>query len=350
MSSIRHLSICVAVLAGSSLAPACRATTPAPEIPPLAEGKPIWEVPPRSDIWVTYSPGGMRSSSIPQGDGSAIVSGGGLRPPIFSVRLASRREDRSIDADLATPGGFDSRDVRAADISDDGWGSDVAGRHEAELERALKHHRPVVRLSINGDGETKVRRSPALGQHEAYARRLLRAAIVAKVAEAENEVQRESELERLQEDLLAPVSAPVEHGSRLLQLAMLPLPPAADAYDAALKRIAAHGPLAGQAALQARQIRDHGRPVRLQLDMLTMADSPAARLCRSLTYREISSPSSDTCTIEGYIDRRDGWPVTLSIAREGETADGAKESESRSFHRLAPLEGFEPPPNPCPAQ
>ena len=84
--------------------------------------------PPRSNVWVTYSPGGMSSSSIPQGDGSAIISGGGLRPPIFSVRLASRTEDRSINADLATPGGFDSRHVLAADIGDDGWGSDDVGR------------------------------------------------------------------------------------------------------------------------------------------------------------------------------------------------------------------------------
>lgn len=266
----------------------------------------------------------MISSSIPHGDGSAIVSGGGLRPPIFSVRLRSTNKEGSIEADLATPGGFDSRHIRAADRSDDDWGRDHAGRHEAELERALQHHRPVVRLSINGDGETKVRRSPALGRHEACARRLLRAAIHGKVAAAENEVQRESQLERLQKDFVAPVSAPVEHGSRLLQLAMLSLAPAADAYDAALKRIAEHGPLVGQAAWQARQIRDHGRPVRLRLDMLRAADSPAARLCRSLTYREISNPSTDTCTIEGYIDRRDNWPITMLIAREGKTEAGAR--------------------------
>lgn len=315
----------------------------------IATGE-AWARAPRSAIWITYSPGGMSSSSIPQSNGSAIVSGGGLRPPIFSVRVGSWKEDGSIEADLATPGGFDSRHVRATDISDDHWGSDDAGRREAELERALKHHRPVVRLSINGDGETKVRRSPALARHEACARRLLRAAIHGKAAAAKNAGQRESQLERLQKDFVAPVSAPVEHGSRLLQLAMLSLPPAADAYDAALKRIAEHGPLVGQAAWQARQIRDHGRPVRLRLDMLKAADSPAARLCRSLTYREISNPVNDTCTIEGYIDRRDGWPVTMLIARQGKTADGAKESESRSFVRLAPLEGYVSSPNPCAAQ
>ena len=350
MSVNRRLIICVAVLTVSGLSLACQATTAAPEVPPLTEGKPGRNVPPRSDIWVTYSPGGVGSSSIPQGNGSAIVSVGGLRPPIFSVRLASSKEDGATEADLATPIGFDSRHVRASDISNDDWGSDDAGRSEAELERALKHHRPILRLSIGDDGETKVRRSPALGRHEVCARRLLRAAVEAKVAATENEVQRESQLERLHENFLAPVSAPVEHASRLLQLALLSLPPAPDAYDGALEQLAAAGPLVGQASWQALQIRNHGRPVRLQLDMLRSGDSPAARLCRSLTYREISEPRSDTCTIEGIIDRRDGWPLTLLIARKGETAAGAKESESRSFHRLAPLQGFTPPANPCAAR
>ena len=305
---------------------------------------------PRWDTWIAYSPGGMISSSIPQGDGSAIISGGGLRPPIFSVRLRGIREDGSLDIDVLSPGGFDQHHIRTADMSPDGWADVPAsdpGLREARLESALTHHRPIVRVRIGRGGMTDVRDSPALRHHEACARRLLRAAIEAQIAAAENEVQRESQQKRLRTDYLASVAPPVEHASRLVQLALLSLPTAPNAYDGALKQIAASGPLTGQYAWRAAQIGSHGRPVRLQLDMLRSGDSPAARLCRALTFREISGPSSDTCTIEGIIDRRDGWPLTLLITRKGETADGAKESNSRSFHRLAPLEGYVLPPRPC---
>lgn len=349
MTAGRSLGIALALLAVAALATGCRAMTPAPETQARIASKPARDGTPRSNIWIAYSPGGVRSSSSPRGGGSALVSVGGLRPPLFSVRLRSTKEDGSIEADLATPGGFDSRHVMAADISDDGWGSDDAGRREAELERALKHYRPILRLRIGGDGEMKVRRSPALGRHEACARRHLRAAIEAKATAAENDDRRRFLQKRLQKDFLAPVSAPVEHASLLLRLVMLSLP--SSAYDQNPDRLAG-GPndRPSQWDWRLREIRTHGRPVRLQLDLRSAPSSPAASLCRSLAYRTISDPRSDTCTIQGVIDRRDGWPITIGISRKGKAADGATESDYRSFNRVVPLQGFVPPSNPCAAQ
>jgi hypothetical protein len=307
--------------------------------------------PPRSNIWITYAPNGVLSTTTPKGDGSEIVSVGGLRPSIFSLRLRSTGNDESVEAELATPGGFDFAHIRAADISEEDWSGDAssdAGLRERKLERALIHHRPVVRLRLDRKGEPNVRRSPALRRHEACARRLLRAAIEAQIAAAENEYQRRRQQKRLEKDYLASVAPPVEQASLLLRLARLSLPSFAGAYDQGLesdyRRLEA---ASAQNGWRARQIRAHGRPVRLRLDLLSAGSSPAASLCRSLAYSEISEPRSDTCTIEGVIDRRDGWPLTLTLSRKGETASGATENQSRRFDRLAPFQGFVSPANPC---
>jgi hypothetical protein len=127
---------------------------------------------------------------------------------------------------------------------------------------------------------------------------------------------------------------------------MLSLPSSADGQDAQ-PSVEVPSRLPDQRHWRAEQIRIHGRPVRLRLDLLAAASSPAASLCRSLAFQEISEPRSDTCTIEGVIDQRDRWPIKLAISRRGEAANGAAETQSRSFDRLAPLEGFVAPPNPC---
>jgi len=85
----------------------------------------------------------------------------------------------------------------------------------------------------------------------------------------------------------------------------------------------------------------------LHLNALSTASSPAARICRSISYETMSDPRTDTCTIEGVIDRRDGWPITLVISRRGESVSGDTETKSRRFDRVAPLQGYVAPANPC---
>jgi hypothetical protein len=87
--------------------------------------------------------------------------------------------------------------------------------------------------------------------------------------------------------------------------------------------------------------------VRLQLDLLSAGRTPAGDLCRSLNYEKASSRIGDSCTIQGICDRRDGWPITLSISRKAQFRDGTTESRYWLFQRLRPLEGFVPPANPC---
>lgn len=129
---------------------------------------------------------------------------------------------------------------------------------------------------------------------------------------------------------------------------MLPLP--SSAYDQGLERLAG-GPDArpNQWDWRLGEIRIYGRPVGLRLDLRAAVGSPAANLCRSLAYTTLAELSSDTCTIQGVIDRRDGWPITIGISRKGKAANDASENQFRSFDRVTPLQGFTPPANPCSA-
>jgi hypothetical protein len=303
---------------------------------------------PRPDVWITYSPGGASSTNVPRDKNSAIVTVADLRPPIFSLRLRSIKTG-FVEAGLLTPRRFDSYHLLASDIEDEDWPRDPywrAAHREGKLKRALVHHRPAVHLRVDRQGKSHIRNAPEIRRHEECARRLLRAAIEEQMASARDNEDTQEGLERLGEDFTAGVSPPVEHASLLLRLVMLSLPNSA--YDQNLDRLAG-GPNArpNQWDWRLREIRTHGRPVRLHLDLRSVPSSPAASLCRSLAYRTISDPRSDVCTIQGVIDRRDGWPITIGISRKGKAADGATESDYRSFDRVAPLQGFAPPANPC---
>lgn len=211
------------------LAGGCRASLSEREVRPAAPDGPGGPV---TGIWVTYSLGGVISSTEPNEDGTATVTGGGLRPPILSVRL-SRRANEAL-----------------------------AGKAHCSRDASL-----------------------------------------------------------------------------LLGLARLPLPEAA--YDNSLDELASkRGERANPWDWRLEQIRRHGRPVGLQVDLESTPVSPAASLCRSLDYRELSDLRSDLCTIRGVIDRRDGWPITIGVTRKGERAGGATESHSRNFARMRPEDGL----------
>lgn len=270
------------------------------------------------DVWVTYAPGGVDSTTTPNADGTATVGVGGVRGPIISVRLLSTQNE-AIDAELLTPGGFDKLQIRAQDVRREDLSSDPALR-EARLVAALMHHRPVVRFRIDREGEPQVQASPALQRHEACARRVLQAESVRRVA------------------------PPIDSAALLLELAKLSLPRFVSAYQLGLVNAPSR-----QQGWRSEQIGSHGQAVRSEINLLSAAASQAARLCRSLAYRSLSELRSDTCLIEGSIDRRDGWPITLTLSRRGEAPNGATETQSRSFDRVAPLQGFSPPRDPCAA-
>lgn len=301
---------------------------------------------PKRNQWVTYAPRGGYGMAEPQADGTMVIGNGDLGAPIFSLRLSS-----ATRADLATPGGFDSYHLRASDLHDEEFSGNAYSdsiRREELLERALTHHRPVTTLRLDGKERWRIERATKLRRFEACARPLLRAAIEAQVATAENAYQRGLQRERLQASRSPDLPAPVDQASLLLRLVSLPIPDATGPLDAASgDDVAKPEPAMTQYDWRAAQAQAYGRPGRLQLDLLSTGRTSAADLCRSLTYEKASSRRGDTCTIQGIFDRRDGWPITLSISRKAQFQDGTTESRFRLFQRLSPLEGFVPPSNPC---
>lgn len=355
MIASRRFKLSVALLAVSGLGGGGGAIARDPGVSAPAASKPLRGEIPLSGIWITYSPTGVVSRNMPNGDGTVTASVGDSRPPIFSVRMGSTAMGGTVGADLQTPAGFDRREVRAEDVYRDEESSDPyseALHRQVRLEHALMHHRPVMGLRVDEKGNSQVESSPELRRHEACARRLLRASIEAQLAAAGNEQQRRSRREELQQFDGNPgraVSLRFDSAALLLRLANLPLPQFVSAYQLGLEhREKDPGAHWGQPEWRSEQIATHGRAVRAESDLLAAPNSPVASLCRSLAFESISAPRSDTCIIEGVIDRRDGWPIRLIVSRRGEAANGATEAQFRSFDRVAPLEGFVPPPNPCP--
>jgi hypothetical protein len=301
---------------------------------------------PKRNMWVTYAPHGSYGTTEPQADGNVVIGHGDLGAPIFSLRLRS-----ATRADLATPGGFDSYHLRASDVHEENFSGNAhsdSGLREELLRRALTHHRPIMTLRLDQKGQRVMERSAKLRRFEACALPLMRAALEAHIATAENEHQRELQRQRLHQSRPLGLPAPVDQSLLLLRLVSLSIPDAAGPLGAAFSDGGARsGPVKTQYDWRAAQVRAYGRPARLQLDLMSAGRTSAADLCRSLTYEKVSSRRSDTCTIQGIFDRRDGWPITLFISRKAQFQDGTTESRSWLFQRLTPLEGFVPYSNPC---
>lgn len=301
---------------------------------------------PQDNVWVTFDPGGNHTSTSPQPDGTVVVGAGDMDWPIYSVRLRSPH-DGGIEADLVTPAGFDEHYIRTADWE---W-IPAMESEEYRLEQALAHHRPAVRLRVDRDGTVRNLSSREFRQHQDCARRLLRASIEAQMRNPSNA----GRLELLRrwarpEALARRIAPPIETASLLLRLAALPLPddPARDPRQQGLgERLESIVEPDRQLAWLSAQVRAHGRAVRLQIDLRSDRRSAAAKLCRELRLVRVGRPRSDSCTIEGIVDRSDGWPLTISLRREAVAVDGGRQGVSRRFTRIAPLEGFQPPHNPC---
>jgi hypothetical protein len=305
-------------------------------------------------VWITYAPGGGVSTTAPRSDGTTEVGTAGLRPPVFSLRVPSAADPVSVEVDLITPGGSGRDRLGAAATRQQrssGEPYSDARAREAKLVRALMHHRPLVRLRIDKEGRPQPQPSAELRRYDACARRLLREAIEAQVAAAENEEQRRSQQQRLVGgDFARAVAPPVDHAALLLRLTRLSLPSAAQGGDPKQEREGARlSTPSSQQGWGPGAAESQGRTVLLRLNLLTDSRSPAARVCRSLPYGGLSRLRSDTCTIEGVIDGRDGWPMTLTLSRKAEFASGATETQFRSFDRVAPPQEPVPPAQVCPA-
>ena len=303
--------------------------------------------------WAAYSSWIGSSTTRPTGhpDGAIAIGQGGGRFPIFAVSLTGGRPGGRLVADAASPRNFDSYYRRASDVTPEPRRSDPDGRARADhelLEAGIDHHRPTTRFEVAADGSLRIVKSAAAKRHERCARRLLRASSNRLIALAETEPHREVERSR-RSHTLRMAELPPRGPSVFLRLVQLPLPlMSGTRWSEYERQIGADDPgELTQNSFRTDMTRAAGREVGLHLNLLTDRTSVAARLCRSMRVRRVGRPVTDECRIEGIIDRRDGWPIFISISRSVTASNHATTSSSAGFSRLAPLEGFVPPPNPC---
>ena len=294
--------------------------------------------------WVTFEAFGNISGFEPTGDGTGVVSVSDIRWPIMALRLRGRPGRGRLSAEIRTPMNFDGHYLLAADLRSDEEST------RTRVGQLLTHYRPSVALTVDEDGGVAIRPSPAVDRHQVCARRVFREALQLEMRTAEDPVVRRDAREDLASDWIERrLALREEPVSLLLRLAVLSLPadPARDVSDGLGAEMEANIRRETQTYWLGQQVRAHGRAVRLELDLLADRVSPAARLCRSIGPTRLSSRQTDRCSVEGVIDRRDGWPLTIGVSRQSEAPDGTREGHVRIFHRLAPLQGFVPPPNPC---
>ncbi|HEX8217509.1 MAG TPA: hypothetical protein VF577_08580 [Allosphingosinicella sp.] len=309
---------------------------------------------PAPDVWIAYNVGVSGGGTVPSADDTLLVTHGGGAMEIFAVRL-QRSSRESLAAQVLRPANYDRHALFENEVvrdppSDDPYSE--ASRQMGLLQEALRHHQPPATIRVGRDGRAIKLFSDSVREHRRCAHRLLRAARERLVATAENESQRESEQERLDNgDDRRLAAVRVDSPVLLLQLLQLDLRPVATGYWTALHReIEAdrgRNRSLSQFDWRWQQIQLHGSEFELRVDLLRDRTSPTARLCRTLRPRGATSPLSDLCSIDAVVDRRDGWPIAVNVVRRIRGANRADVHAAKSFSRLAPLQGFVAPPNPC---
>ena len=254
------------------------------------------------------------------------------------------------------PHGFDRWQLLAKHVSDVTVDPLDSRYHQARsryflLVQALEHHRPVAALIVAQEGPAAVSDDEARRRHLRCAERLSQTAIDSIVAAAEDNDDRTHWLQR-RRDVRRELDADAEYPALLLRVLSLGLTSVTDRGWAQTERrenmssdLREERP--SQQSWRSEQIRVAGHEVGLRIDLLSDRTSSAAGVCRTVSLRTVAEPTSDTCSIGGYIDKRDGWPIILTVSRSARGPGDLLESQMRLFHRLAPLEGYVPPPNPC---
>jgi hypothetical protein len=309
---------------------------------------------PRPGVAAAYSSIFGQSSERPTGlaDGTVQYGHGHGSYPIVRLRLRSARNGRPV-AEATSPADHDGWALHIQDLGPEdpprGAWAEAAHAHN-RLEAAVSHHRPPTLLELYPGRRVRVTRPAATRRFETCARRLLTASIDRMTALAREPFEQVSQGRR--RVVLEPASLQPRGARLLLRLLMLPLPTVASGRWSESQRRLDEGreddDRPSQFAWNSDQVRLYGREAGLEVDLMRDRRSPAARICRSLQLERAGAPVADRCTIGGFLDSRDGWPIRISVSRTIEAPRGGA-SMSVTFRRLAPLQGFAAPENPCPA-
>lgn len=301
------------------------------------------------DQWITYE-GIDGDWYVVTGPEGAIQNNRDKRA-VFAIR-ARRGPSGSWGGELRFPANFHWEELQAARAYIPSAPANAGPLLLAEtrydlLMRALRHHRPAAGFRVDHRG--KWRPGARVRRYDHCAERRANSIINELVALSDVPLRRGFWTRRRQRVPME-VAPGGDLPAHLLATMSLDLPEVGSGYWRVSPGRNDDGTAGGepsQLSWRFALVRDFGRSVGLQFDLRKGADTPAARLCRTLSIQALTGATEDRCSIGGVLDRRDGWPIAFSATRWLRGPNGTWETRSRNFLRLAPLEGFVDPPNPC---
>jgi hypothetical protein len=266
---------------------------------------------------------------------------------IYSLRLSAGRGPPRR-AELRAPANFHEyylRGTRHRPRPDD---PDPYSRFTLLVD-ALRHFRPETRLERDRDGDWHVTPTARASAYQVCVRD--------RIDEAVDRIHGRSASERQESERegraiwVSRADPPFGAASHLLAiLSLLPGTGESRGSQQAADRNADEQPTAAfdsQRAWLLAQIAANGETFSLQFDMLAQPNAAVATTCRSQGVEQLAGRIEDRCTISGVLHRGDGWPITLRASRTARTAAGEEYSSETILSRLAPLEDFVAPSNPC---
>ncbi len=311
---------------------------------------------PQPDVTVAYDVSTFGGTATRMDDDSFSISHGDGGVGIFSIRLRRSTGGAGTAAMVRTPLGYDNYQLNAAEVHsvEQEYGSDEEVRATVEYERllrALRHHRPEVPIGLNTGETTRPHQGAPLVEFDRCGRALLELSInTALAAEAEGNDRDHWRNRRTRlGSLLRPQ---LREASILLGLISVPLTRADGGYWTQFSRrqqAERRDDRVSQFDWRNEQTLTHGQEFRTEVDIRPGSRTPFGRACRNLRPPRLRNTISDVCTLAIVFDRRDGWPIAASFNRIRTAPDRSTSNAGMIYWRVRALEGFVPPPNPCPA-
>lgn len=310
---------------------------------------------PRSGVRAAYNVSTFGGTATRMEDGGFSIMHGDGGTGIFVIQL-----ERSTGVALVRSFGtasveFDEHELSATDVLslEQEYGDSKEGRAEAEYQRilrALRFHRPPVEFDIEAAG---VARTTPQGRHRRFdrcAHAFLSASIDQAISSLSDDDERRDWRRRRSRisNELQPQLRDARIMTRLFSVTMTPAP---NGYWTQLaRRNQGEPPRArpNQHDWRFEQTMAYGEEFLAEGEVGARPRSAFDGVCRELRPRGLPNTIRDTCSITAVYDRRDGWPIAVTLNRIQETRDRSTSNSGMIFWRVRALEGLVPPPNLCP--
>lgn len=204
----------------------------------------------------------------------------------------------------------------------------------------LAHHAPPIPFRYE-NGTVEELPDAAVIRHRSCAHEIVSDAYDRAIAAADNPNRAETIRQQKQSyEVRAPHA--VQEVRSLLSIMTAPLRPVAASESSA------HVESMDQLQPgRAGEIRAHGRAFLFSMDFLARLQGAAPSVCTGWQIDDFAERIRDQCTISGFVDVRDGWPMLAVVTRVIERGDGSHYSAHMFLWRLQGSVSVPIPPNLC---